>query len=57
MDNRAPQNQFEEVHKKVRERLARDRKTNEMDSSARKQREEEDNGKLFDRERSDRVRS
>ncbi len=50
MDNRKPQNQFQEVHKKVQERLARDRETNQRDAADRKQKEEKANSELFDRE-------
>jgi hypothetical protein len=50
MDDRKTQNQFEEVHKKVQERLARDRDTNQRDALNRKQKEEKANGELLDRE-------
>ncbi len=55
MDNERPKNQFQEVHRKVRERLARDRATNEGDALDRKQREDDANDRIFDRERPGKV--
>ncbi len=40
MDYEKPENQFQEVHRKVRQRLERDLKTNDNDAEARKQGEE-----------------
>ena len=42
MDNEKPLNQFQEVHKRVQERLARDREVQVKDSELRKKRAEEE---------------
>jgi hypothetical protein len=42
MDNEKPQNQFQEVHRRVRERLDRDRKIQAQDSELRRKREEKE---------------
>jgi hypothetical protein len=42
MDNEKPINQFQEVHKKVKERLDRAREVREKDSEVRKEKAEEE---------------
>jgi hypothetical protein len=42
MDNEKPLNQFQEVHKKVKERLDRARDAREKDSEVRKEKAEEE---------------
>jgi hypothetical protein len=51
MANTVAGNQFQEVHKQVRERLERQRANKDLDAVVRRQREEKADAEILDRER------